>query len=146
MILWTHLIVRQDQLELYGFPDADELQAFQQLIGVAGVGPRIALAVLSAMSAGELEAAVENGEYQRLQRTPGVGKKTAQRIVLELKGRIEAAQRPELGQSLRDDASSALVNLGYGLKDAERAVDAALADGQGELAELLRRALAVLTR
>lgn len=146
VVLWTYLMVRQDQIELFGFANRDELQAFQQLISVAGVGPRIALAVLSGMSTGELQAAIGDGAYQKLQRTPGVGRKTAQRIVLELKGRLEATEQPSAGASVRDDAASALVNLGYSLRDAQRAVDTVLAGGSDELGEVLRRALAVLTR
>ncbi len=147
VVLWTHLMVRQDQIELYGFVNLDELHAFQQLISVGGVGPRIALAVLSAMSCEELLTAVNDGEFQRLQRTPGVGKKTAQRIVLELKGRIETSLGTQAGGSMVEDAVSALVNLGYSARDAQRAVEGVrTSGGSDELGEVLRRALSVLTR
>jgi len=143
--LWIHTRVKDDAIELYGFPEKPELEAFQRLIGVAGVGPRTALAVLSSLTPGELADAVESGDAPRLQKTPGVGKKTAQRIVLELKGRLEEVAAGVGGQ--RSDAVSALVNLGYPHRDAQRVVDAVLAECVGEdITEVLRLALQQLTR
>ncbi len=143
--LWIHTRVRDDTIELYGFPERAELAAFQRLIGVAGVGPRTALAVLSALTPGDLARAIQGGDIARLQKTPGVGPKTARRIVLELAGRLdEVAEGPG---DHRSDAISALVNLGYSERDAGRVVDHVLADGAGdELSELLRLALQRLTR
>jgi Holliday junction DNA helicase RuvA len=143
--LWIHTNVRSDAIVLFGFVDRAELEAFERLIAVAGVGPRTALAVLSALTPGELVEAVESGDIALLERTPGVGRKTAERIQLELKGRIQqvAGERPDR----RADAVSALVNLGYGQRDARRAVDAVLADEPGsELGEILRTALRRLTK
>jgi Holliday junction DNA helicase RuvA len=143
--LWIHTRVKDDAIELYGFPERPELEAFERLIGVAGVGPRTALAVLSAMTPAELAAAVHGGDAVRLQKTPGVGSKTAQRIVLELKGQLEDAAAG--AGDRRSDAISALVNLGYPSRNAQRAVDAVLAEQSDEdITEVLRLALQRLTR
>ena len=143
--LWIHTQVRDDAIILYGFPDRQELEAFSRLIAVAGVGPRTALGVLSAMTAAELAEAVEIGDLACLQRSPGVGRKTAERILLELKDRLMPST-PGPG-SRRGDAVSALVNLGYSQRNAQRAVDAVWSDATAEdLGELLRLALQKLTR
>ncbi len=143
--LWIHTHVRSDAIILYGFLERDELEAFQRLISVIGVGPRTALAVLSTMTPAELALAVESGDASSLQRTPGVGRKTAERIQLELKGRLHAAGQAVVDQ--RGDAVSALVNLGYSQRDAQRVVDE-VAGRQSplDLGELLRLALQRLTR
>jgi Holliday junction DNA helicase RuvA len=143
--LWIHTQVRDDAIVLFGFPDREELEAFSKLIAVAGVGPRTALAVLSTLTATELAEVVSAGDLARLQRTPGVGRKTAERILLELKDRLIAAS-PGAGDR-RGDAVSALVNLGYSQRDAVSSVDAAWSDADGaNLGELLRLALQKLTR
>jgi Holliday junction DNA helicase RuvA len=143
--LWIHTQVREDLIVLYGFPDRDELAAFEQLIAVAGVGPRIALGVLSALTPADLRRVVERGDSARLQGCPGVGRKTAERILLELKDRL--GPLPAEAGDARGDAASALVNLGYTQRDATRAVDAAWAEAPGvEVGELLRLALQRLTR
>ena len=144
--MWIHTSVRADAIVLFGFPGREELLAFEQLIAVAGVGPRTALAVLSGLTPGELADAVESGDAPRLQRTPGVGKKTADRIVLELKGRLGATTPGYRGDS-RSDAVSALVNLGYSQRDAQRAVDQVHQAGEDpDLSNVLRLALQRLTR
>jgi Holliday junction DNA helicase RuvA len=144
--LWIQTRVKDDAIELYGFPEQPELEAFQRLIGVAGVGPRTALAVLSSLTPGELATAVSAGDAPRLQKTPGVGKKTAQRIVLELKGQLDGVVAAGPGD-LRSDAVSALVNLGYPHRSAHKAVDQVLAESSDEdITELLRLALQRLTR
>jgi len=143
--LWIHTQVRDDAIVLFGFPDRLELEAFLNLIGVAGVGPRIALAVLSALTADELAETVEAGDLARLQRSPGVGRKTAERILLELKDKmaVTSAGRGDL----RGDAVSALVNLGYSRRDAQRTVDTVWPEaGENDLGNLLRSALQKLTR
>jgi Holliday junction DNA helicase RuvA len=143
--LWIHTRLRDDTIELFGFPERAELAAFERLIGVAGVGPRTALAVLSALNPGELAEAVQSGDTGRLQKSPGVGQKTAQRIVLELAGRLEEVA-PGAGDR-RTDAISALVNLGYSQRDARQVVDQVLSDRSGgDLKDLLRLALQRLTR
>lgn len=143
--LWIHTQVRDDAIVLFGFPDREELEAFLKLISVAGVGPRTALAVLSTLTSDELAGVVESGDLARLQRTPGVGRKTAERILLELKDRLVAVS-PNSGDR-RGDAVSALVNLGYSQRDARRSVDAAWTDADdADLGELLRLSLQKLTR
>ena len=143
--LWIHTQVRDDAIVLFGFPDREELEAFSKLIAVAGVGPRTALAVLSTLTADELAEVVDAGDLARLQRTPGVGRKTAERILLELKDRLVAGS-PGAGDR-RGDAVSALVNLGYAQRDALHSVNAVWSDAGGaELGELLRLALQKLTR
>ncbi len=144
--LWIHTNVRDDAIVLFGFPDRNELGAFERLIGISGVGPKIALAVLSGMSPGQLAEAVETGDFPRIQRTPGVGRKTAERIVLELKGRLDVAGGSvNQGDPIRD-AVSALANLGYSEREASRAVTAAsTASGANDLGGLIRGALQILT-
>ena len=144
-VLFIHTQVRDDAIELYGFSDRNELEAFERLISVAGVGPRIALAVLSSLAPDELASVVSCGDLARLTMTPGVGKKTAQRILLELKGRLTST---EAGNGdLRGDAASALVNLGYRQAQAMKAVEAVLADNPtDDVGEVLRLALQRLTR
>ena len=143
--LWIHTQVRADAIVLFGFPDRLELKAFLKLIGVAGVGPRTALGVLSALTVDELAEAVEAGDLALLQRSPGVGRKTAERILLELKDRMVVGSAS--GGDLRGDAVSALVNLGYSRRDAQRRIDAVWPEtGEGDLGDLLRMALQRLTR
>jgi Holliday junction DNA helicase RuvA len=143
--LWIHTQVRDDAIDLYGFPERDELEAFIKLIAVAGVGPRTALAVLSGLTADELAEAIEASDLARLQRTPGVGRKTAERILLELKDRLVATTPGRADR--RGDAVSALVNLGYSQRDALGAVNAVWSDAaDADLGELLRLALQKLTR
>lgn len=139
--LWIHTSVRSDQITLFGFTELAELDAFEQLIGVAGVGPRIALAVLSGMTPGELASAVDSERSELLCRVPGVGRKTAERIVLELHGALDGGQ---VAGGDRQDAVSALVNLGYSHREALRAVDAVLTEAETDLADVLRRALRAL--
>ncbi len=153
--LHVHTHVREDALLLFGFATAEERSAFERLISISGVGPRMALAVLSGIGVAELEHAVEHGDRARLERIPGIGRKTAERILLELRGRAappprsgSAPESPRAGsraeeRGIRWDAVSALVNLGYPRDAADRAVDAVLTDlpAGGPLEEVLRNAL-----
>jgi Holliday junction DNA helicase RuvA len=151
--LLTHTHVREDALALYGFLTGQEQSLFELLIGVAGVGPRLALNILSGIEAPELLQALASGDVARLTRTPGVGKKTAERLVVELRERagklsLGAGEPvPAAGPSaLEEDLVSALANLGYGRAEAQKATERALRDGAGERFEdLLRRALRVLS-
>ena len=123
---YTH--VREDALQLFGFVTAEEEELFHMLIGVSGVGPRLALNVLSGMPAGELATAILHGELARLTRIQGVGKKTAERLVLELKDKIKtsglaAAPAARAGGESPAALLSALVNLGYRPAAAERTAD-----------------------
>ncbi|MCC7417025.1 MAG: Holliday junction branch migration protein RuvA [Acidobacteria bacterium] len=130
--LRIHTHVREDALLLYGFATRLEQDLFERLIGISGIGPKVALAVLSGIEPRDLVRAVERGDVARLTAIPGIGRKTSERIVLELKDRLprgEGAGAPEDGRAapaMRDDLLSALINLGYHRPLAERAVDAAL--------------------
>ena len=128
-----HTHVREDALTLYGFATRLEQELFERLIGVSGIGPKLALAVLSGIEPTELIRAIERGDVARLTAIPGVGKKTSERIVLELKDRLPRAQVAAVAagvgaagaSGVRDDVLSALVNLGYHRPLAEKAVEAA---------------------
>jgi holliday junction DNA helicase RuvA len=148
--LRVHTHVREDTLALFGFSTALELQLFERLIAVSGIGPKVALAVLSGIEPDDLIGAVQRADIARLTAIPGVGTKTAERIVLELKDRLAVmAQPPEASPagSLRDDLVSALVNLGYHRPALEKAVDAALREDAAAPFEVaLRRSLKRLSR
>jgi Holliday junction DNA helicase RuvA len=160
--LFTHTYVREDEISLYGFASHEQLKAFEILIGVSGIGPKVALAVLSSMDVGSLAHAVTIGDTRLLVKAPGLGIKTAQRIVLELRDKLAgiaiAAKAsspqakagttpPSAGDSLASDIVDALVGLGYSRKDSERAADVVIGEATGELtsAAALREALNVLT-
>jgi len=148
----VHTHVRQDTLSLFGFSTELELQLFEQLIGVSGIGPRLALAVLSGIEPKDLVQAIGKGDVGRLNLIPGVGKKTAERITLELKDRLPKVFAVELeadgspAADMRGDLLSALVNLGYHRNLAERAVDAAIATQPGSFEQILRLAFKELAR
>jgi Holliday junction DNA helicase RuvA len=146
--LWIHTHVREDALALYGFLTERERTLFLLLLGVTGIGPRVALTVLSGIPPAELVAALRAQDVRRLVAVPGVGKKTAERMVLELAEKVaslpgEAPPRAPAAVAA-DDVVSALVNLGYRKSEAERAVEAASRSGEaadfgGFLKEALRR-------
>jgi Holliday junction DNA helicase RuvA len=151
LLTYTH--VREDVLALFGFGTHDEQALFELLISVSGVGPKLALNVLSGIEAPELVQALRVGDIARLTRIPGVGKKTAERLVVDLRDRasklhvasLEPAEAPAVASS-RDDLASALANLGYSRPEAEKAVERALKeDGAGRFEDLLRRALRILS-
>jgi Holliday junction DNA helicase RuvA len=128
-----HTHVREDALLLYGFATLLEQELFERLIGVSGIGPKVALAVLSGIEPQELIQAIERGDLARLTAIPGVGKKTSERIVLELKDRLPRARAAATVGGvapnvpvMRDDVVSALVNLGYHRPLAEKAAEAAM--------------------
>ena len=119
----TYLHVREDALQLYGFADAAERSLFVQLLGVSGIGPKVALAVVSSASADELQRAIALDDSARFQAIPGIGKKTAERIVLELEGSVaEVAPAVSSGAPRELVARDALVELGYSLIEAEQAL------------------------
>ncbi len=125
--LETHLHVREDALQLFGFADAAERELFEQLLTVSGVGPKVALAIVSGYSPGELRRAIVREDAALFQTIPGIGKKTAQRVVLELKEKLaSAADVPVLpagaGTDTRLVARDALVELGFSVADAEQAL------------------------
>jgi Holliday junction DNA helicase RuvA len=150
--LRIHTHVREDALSLYGFATRLEQELFERLIGVSGIGPKVALAVLSGIEPPELVRAIERGDLARLTAIPGVGKKTSERIVLELKDRlprppIAATGAPHEAPVLRDDVLSALINLGYHRPLAEKAVEAAVkATPGGDFERTLKQALRELAK
>jgi Holliday junction DNA helicase RuvA len=137
----TYLHVREDALQLYGFADRAERELFTQLLTVNGVGPKVALAIVSGSPAEELRRAIVREDAARFQAIPGIGKKTAERIVLELKEKVVAATplAPVAGESPHLVARDALVELGYSVADAERALAETDADASPE--ERVRQAL-----
>jgi Holliday junction DNA helicase RuvA len=145
----VHTHVREDALALFGFLTRGEQDIFERLIGVSGVGPRVALAILSGIEAPELVAALGAGDVARLTRIPGVGKKTAERLVLELRDKMPALvalpaadAAPPRAIALQDDVLSALANLGYARALAERAVERAARERpEARFEDLLRLAL-----
>lgn len=155
--LRIHTHVREDQIALYGFATRLELDLFERLIGVGGIGPKIALAALSGIEPHELVRAVGSNDTRRLSSIPGIGKKTAERISLELRDKLPAlpgvaagpvAAGPSADADRRADLVSALVNLGYPRPSAERAIDGALETEADTVPfeHLLRRALRSLAR
>jgi Holliday junction DNA helicase RuvA len=148
--LLTHTHVREDALALFGFLTAVEQSLFERLIAVSGVGPKLAVGVLSGIEAPELVAALRASDLARLTRIPGVGKKTAERLVLELKDKMQdlspaAAATAPAGAA--DDIVSALLHLGYSRPEAERAAARAIREhGEGRFEDLLRFALQAVSR
>ena len=146
-VLRIHTHVREDALALYGFLTHDERYLFEKLIGVSGIGPGLAVKVLSGMAASDLLNAIRRNELEKLVRIPGVGKKTAERIVLELRDKLpappgEQAGAPPALSKVDDDVLSALVNLGCLRPAAEAAVRKAHAGGTpNEFEPLFRKAL-----
>ena len=151
--VYTH--VREDSLQLYGFLTMLEQQLFERLINISGIGPKLAVSVLSGIEPRDLIGAVQRGDLARLTAIPGVGRKTAERVVLELKDRLaqfasgpgEQPSPATKSEQLRDDLLSALQNLGYHRPLAEKAIDATLASAdapsfeqalKGALRELMR--------
>ena len=149
--LHIHTHVREDVIALFGFVSHDEKTLFEKLIGVSGIGPKLAITVLSGLAANDLVTAIRNSQTDRLVRIPGVGKKTAERIVLELKDKLEglsgavipeSAEKPSTLNEVERDVLSALINLGCQRNAAETAIRKATAAAAGSAFEpLFRRAL-----
>jgi Holliday junction DNA helicase RuvA len=150
--LRVHTHVREDTMALFGFATAAEHDLFEKLIAVAGVGPKLAVNILSGIETDELSSALRAGDLARLTRIPGVGKKTAERLVVELKDKMPAASASAApaqaeGAADRDDVLAALVHLGYSRAEAERAIErAAREGGERRFEDLLRHALRALSR
>lgn len=160
LLIYTH--VKEDALQLYGFKTANERKLFVHFISVSGVGPKLGIALLSHMKAEELIESIKSNNLARLTQIPGVGRKTAERLVVDLRDKMiqlsqsqvaeETGVRPETTyvsseDSARADALSALLNLGYQRSGAEKAIDAALAEGGDVTVEsILRRSLKKLAR
>jgi Holliday junction DNA helicase RuvA len=158
--IYTH--VREDALQLYGFKTARERELFSRLISVSGIGPKLGITLLSGMSADEMIASIRTNNLARLVLIPGVGRKTAERLVIELRDKVASLSSPELEEELgaktgppvavsedaiRSDALSALVNLGYQKNAAEKAVASSIGEGGDISVELiLRRSLRKLAK
>lgn len=141
-----HTHVREDQFQLFGFLTEEERNCFRLLLGISGVGPRVALAVLSGLPVGRMIQAIRSGDLAALRGIPGVGTKTAERIIVELRdriGRLEGADLPTPVGETEESTLSALVNLGYPRSQAEKAVRAALErlPDAPALEDLIREAL-----
>jgi holliday junction DNA helicase RuvA len=147
--LHVHTHVREDALSLFGFLKVPEKQLFERLISVSGIGPKLAVTVLSGMSTEFLVAAIRGNDAAALTRIPGIGKKTAERMVLELRDKLQALPSAAVAAAtpVEEDVLSALVNLGYQSVLAEKAVAKVRANGQRHSFEsLFREALAQLRR
>lgn len=148
--LYTHTHVREDALQLFGFLGPEEKQVFLLLNGVSGIGPKLAVNILSGIPAEDLARALREGDQPRLLSIPGVGKKLAERMIVELRDKFlslpaaEIAQRD--GTQLTRDAVSALVNLGYRRPDAEKSVREVARNGESSLGEVLKEALRRLSQ
>lgn len=151
-MLFTYLHVREDALTLYGFAARDDLSLFEQLISVSGVGPRVALGLLSALDYAQLTTAIAGGRADVLRRVPGVGQKTAERIVLDLRDRVTpppggAEVRPPDRERKADaDVVAALMGLGYSQAEASAAADRLPRDGEAPLEDRVRQALRFFAR
>jgi holliday junction DNA helicase RuvA len=154
LVLFVHTHVREDALDLFGFASLLERTVFRLLISLPNIGPKLALSVLSSLPPAELSAAVQANDLRRLNKIPGVGKKTAERLVLELKEKLPklgaAKEQVPTGPSPsgdRDKLFGALVNMGYKPAEAEPVVEALAARiGQEPISDLLREALLALAR
>jgi len=146
VILYTQLVVREDAHLLYGFLTPNRRAWFRMLLKVNGIGPRVALALLSGLSDEELWLCIQEGDVARLTRAPGVGRKTAERLLIELRGKMPQGGRASLGQT--GEAVGALLTLGYNDREAKAAVDRAVKElGQTATSEaLIREALRGMVR
>jgi Holliday junction DNA helicase RuvA len=147
--LHIHTHVREDQLALYGFGRPEEKRLFEKLITVSGIGPKLAMTILSGMAADDMANAIRGNDVARLTRIPGIGKKTAERMVLELRDKLPPAgsgqvrEMPSLNAT-QEDVLSALVNLGYPQTAAEKALSAV--EKNGPFDAMFRAALAVMAK
>jgi Holliday junction DNA helicase RuvA len=148
--LHIHTHVREDTLALYGFLRAAEKALFEKLITVSGIGPKLAITILSGMPADEMVGAIRGNDVGKLTRIPGIGKKTAERMVLELRDKLQTFAETPVAQpvsAIEEDVLSALVNLGYQRAPAQQALATVSGNGQsGSFDVLFREALAVLSK
>ena len=144
MLFYTHFVIRQDAMSLYGFETLGERDLYTLLLSVSGVGPKVGLAILSALTPDTVKRAVFNEEYDILNRVPGVGKKTAQRIVLALQDKLKPSDTLAEVAALNDTDSevlAALTALGYSIVEAQTAIQSIPKDSPAEVEERLRLAL-----
>jgi Holliday junction DNA helicase RuvA len=150
--LHIHTHVREDIIALYGFLRPSEKTLFEKLITVSGIGPKLAITILSGMAADEMVSAIRGNDIARLTRIPGIGKKTAERMVLELRDKLTVEKAGDIAAAptmspIEEDVLSALINLGYQRAAAEKALAAVSKSGKpGPFDALFREALAVLSK
>ncbi|RSL17137.1 Holliday junction DNA helicase subunit RuvA [Edaphobacter aggregans] len=150
--LYIHTHVREDQISLFGFSDTREKRLFEKLLSISGIGPKLAITILSGISAERLVVAIRGGDHGTLTRIPGIGKKTAERIVLEIKDKLDDLAVPVSGGGAHhgpaaEDALSALVNLGYPRPVAQKAIETAIernAAAGADFETLFRAAMAAI--
>ncbi|UCG77303.1 MAG: Holliday junction branch migration protein RuvA [Nitrospirota bacterium] len=143
VFLYIHTYVREDQIQLFGFSDEGEKAIFRTLLGISGVGPKLALSILSGIPADKFIEAVESENTSVLNSIPGVGKKTANRLILELKEKLPTSM--EHKDPVYDDVLSALLNLGYRKNIATAAIDKVYSNDQRDIETLLKESLKYLT-
>jgi Holliday junction DNA helicase RuvA len=147
--LFIHTNVSQDAISLYGFTSEDEREMFRLLISVSGIGPKTALALLSGIRVDELRFAIENGDTHRIHAAPGIGKKTADRLVLELKGKVSSIQTTTsffAHRGARSEALTALITLGFNPKTAEKTISTLCEENpSATVEEIVKQALKKLT-
>jgi Holliday junction DNA helicase RuvA len=147
--LYTHLYVREDIISLYGFATGRELALFDQLITVSGIGPKVALALLTALNADQITTGIISGNADLLSQVPGIGKKTAARIILDLKSKLEKGWDGEVIAAVTDsdsDAVSALTGLGYSIREAAQALSAIAQTEDMSVEDRVRLALQQLAK
>lgn len=145
LFLWTHLAVRENAQDLYGFETREELQWFELLLTVSGIGPRSALAIMNSVDARSLEAAVKRNDAASLTKAFGIGKKTAEKVVLELREKVGALDEKERVEGADSDVVDALVSLGYSLREAREAAHAVPKDADTTEARI-REAIRLASR
>lgn len=143
VFLHVHTHVREDAIQLFGFTSDDQRRAFVTLLGISGIGPKVAMNIISGIKYDEFLRAVETEDIELLTRIPGLGKKTANRIVLELRGKLP--KDASIADRLFEDSLSALVNLGYKKSDAVTAIDKTRKKGVNDIEALIRESLKYLT-
>ncbi len=148
--LFTYLSVKEDSMDLYGFSSLPEKEIFQLLISVSGVGPKLGQSILSGIQIDDLYDAIQSGNIQRMIAIPGVGRKTAERLILELRDKLEKVEIsggsiPDSSMKIKNDAVTALVNLGYNQKTAEKAIRKILDENKSvSIEDLVKESLKIL--
>jgi len=152
LVVYTHVVMREDDLSLYGFSSFDEKQLFLQMLSVSGIGPKAAISLLSTFGAAQIESAIVSENLNLLTKVPGIGKKTAQRLILELKEKFKGhVSLPMDGESfstssplMHSEALQTLLALGFGLDEARQALNRQKDDGGLTTEEQVKRALRIL--
>ncbi len=148
--LFIHMSVKEDSISLFGFSEESEKEMFELLISVNGIGPKIALSILSGIKTDELKRAIQSADYSRIISVPGIGRKTAERLVLELRSKVDSISEEsgiEIPFNIKNEAVAALTTLGYNSKLAEKVVRDILVDEpNAALEDLIKKSLSTLNR